>query len=116
LLGRDRPGRRSDTKRNAGGFKVRLKVAAAVTAGVLAGGLAIPSAASADTAQVVYAWGYNNWGQAGADPNVAGTDLLSPVPVHGAAANVTQLSGPNGNYKGRYPPELSPPTFSGRSS
>jgi alpha-tubulin suppressor-like RCC1 family protein len=36
------------------------------------------------------------------DPAVAGTDLLSPVPVHGAAANVTQLSGPNGNYKGRY--------------
>ena len=81
---------------------VRLKVAVAVTAGALAGGLAVPSAASADTAQVVYAWGYNNWGQAGADPNVAGTDLLSPVPVHGAAANVTQLSGPNGPYKGRY--------------
>jgi len=81
---------------------VRLKVAVAVTVGALAGGLAVPSAASADTAQVVYAWGYNNWGQAGADPNVAGTDLLSPVPVHGAAANVTQLSGPNGPYKGRY--------------
>ena len=81
---------------------VRLKVAVAVTAGALAGGLAVPSAASADTAQVVYAWGYNNWGQAGADPNVAGSDLLSPVPVHGAAANVTQLSGPNGPYKGRY--------------
>jgi alpha-tubulin suppressor-like RCC1 family protein len=81
---------------------VRLKVAVAVTAGALAGGLAVPSAASADTAQVVYAWGFNSWGQAGADPNVAGTDLLSPVPVHGAAANVTQLSGPNGPYKGRY--------------
>lgn len=39
---------------------VRLNVAVAVTAGALAGGLAIPPAASADTAQVVYAWGYNN--------------------------------------------------------
>jgi hypothetical protein len=36
---------------------VWLKVAVAVTAGALAGGLAVPSAASADTAQVVYAWG-----------------------------------------------------------
>jgi hypothetical protein len=39
---------------------VRLKVAVAVTAGALAGGLAVPSAASADTAQVVYAWGFNS--------------------------------------------------------
>ena len=81
---------------------VRLKVAAAVTAGVLAGGLAAPSAASADTTQVVYAWGYNSWGQAGADPNITGVNVLSPVPVRGAAANVTQLSGPVGPYKGRY--------------
>jgi alpha-tubulin suppressor-like RCC1 family protein len=81
---------------------VRLKVAVAVTAGALAGGLAVPSAASADTAQVVYAWGYNSWGQAGADPNVTGANVLSPVPVRGAAANVTQLSGPVGPYKGRY--------------
>lgn len=81
---------------------VRLKIAIAVTADALVGGLAAPSAASADTAPVAYAWGYHNWGQAGVDPAVAGTDLLSPVPVHGAAANVTQLSGPNGNYKGRY--------------
>jgi hypothetical protein len=85
-----------------GEFKVRHKVAVAVTAGALAGGLTVPSAASADTAQVVYAWGYNSYGQAGADPNVTGTNVLSPVPVHGAAANVTQLSGPNGPYKGRY--------------
>jgi hypothetical protein len=74
----------------------------AVTAGALAGSLAVPSAASADTAQVVYAWGYNSWGQAGADPDITGANVLSPVPVHGAAANVTQLSGPNGPYKGRY--------------
>src|SRR5262249_12631692 len=72
----------------------RLKVAAAVPAGALAGGLAAPSAASADTTQVVYAWGYNSWGQAGADPNITGLNVLSPVPVHGGAANVTQLSGP----------------------
>jgi alpha-tubulin suppressor-like RCC1 family protein len=74
---------------------VRLKMAAAaaVGIGVLAGGLAMPPAASADTAQVVYAWGYNADGQAGADPNIAGDRVLSPVPVHGAAANVTQLSG-----------------------
>jgi hypothetical protein len=39
-------------------FMVRLKVA--VAAGVLAGGLAMPSAASADSAQVVYAWGDNS--------------------------------------------------------
>jgi alpha-tubulin suppressor-like RCC1 family protein len=70
---------------------VRLKMA--VAGGVLAGGLAIPSAASADTTQVVYAWGYNNDGQAGVDPAIAGHRVLSPVPVHGAAANVTQLSG-----------------------
>jgi hypothetical protein len=79
-----------------------VRLTMAVIAGVLAAGLAMPSAASADTAPIVYAWGYNNWGQADVDPAVAGTDLLSPVPVHGAAANVTQLSGPNGNYKGRY--------------
>ena len=77
---------------------VRLKVAvaAAVAAGVLAGGLAMPPAASADTAQVVYAWGDNAQGQAGVDPNVAGNNVLSPVPVHGAAANVTQLAGRQG--------------------
>jgi hypothetical protein len=80
---------------------VRLKVAvaAAVGTGVLAGGLAMPPAASADTAQVVYAWGDNNWGKAGVDPNVAGNRVLSPVPVHGSAANVVQLSGsPSTHY------------------
>src|SRR5262249_1065740 len=81
---------------------VRLKVAAAVTAGALAGGLAGPSAASADTTHGRHARGYNRYGQAGADPNITGLNVLSPVPVHGAAANVTQLSGPNGPYKGRY--------------
>ena len=81
---------------------VRLKVAVAVTAGALAGGLAVPSAASADTAQVVYAWGDNRYNQVGVDKQVTGDGVLSPVPVHGAAANVTQLSGPNGPYKGRY--------------
>ena len=59
---------------------VRLKVAVAVTAGALAGGLAVPSAASADTAQVVYAWGYNNWGQAGADPNVVAPTCSARCP------------------------------------
>jgi alpha-tubulin suppressor-like RCC1 family protein len=73
---------------------VRLKVAvaAAAGAGVLAGVLAMPPAASADTTQVVYAWGNNLYGQAGADPDVAGYRVLSPVPVHGAAASVTQLA------------------------
>jgi alpha-tubulin suppressor-like RCC1 family protein len=78
---------------------VRLKVTvagAAVGTGVLVGGLAMPPAASADTTQVVYAWGYNGSGQAGVDRNVAGYRVLSPVPVHGAAANVTQLSGGTG--------------------
>jgi alpha-tubulin suppressor-like RCC1 family protein len=70
---------------------IRLKVAVAVGTGVLAGGLAMPSAASADTAQVVYAWGDNFQGQAGTGP--VGGNVLSPVPVHGAAANVMQLSG-----------------------
>jgi alpha-tubulin suppressor-like RCC1 family protein len=81
---------------------VQLKVAVAgtVVAGVLAGGLAMPPAASADTTQVVYAWGYNADGQAGADPNVAGEHVLSPVPVHGAAANVTQLAGGTGRRGG----------------
>jgi alpha-tubulin suppressor-like RCC1 family protein len=65
---------------------VRLKGAVAAV------GQAMPSAASADTTQVVYAWGDNHWGQAGVDPNVAAINVLSPVPVPGAAANVTQLS------------------------
>jgi len=74
---------------------VRFKVAVAgvAAAGALAGGLAMPPAASADTAQVVYAWGNNDNGEAGVDPKVAGDDVLSPVPVYGAATNVTQLSG-----------------------
>jgi alpha-tubulin suppressor-like RCC1 family protein len=53
----------------------------------------MPPAASADTTQVVYAWGDNEWGQVGVDPNSAGYRVLSPVPVHGTAANVTQLAG-----------------------
>jgi alpha-tubulin suppressor-like RCC1 family protein len=73
-------------------IRLKVAVAVAVAAGVLAGGLAMPSAASADTTPVVYAWGNNSFGQAGADPNIAGIQVLSPVPVHGAAANVTQLS------------------------
>jgi hypothetical protein len=87
----------------SGVFMVRLKiaVAAAVAAGVLAGGLAMPSAASADTTQIVYAWGYNAYGQAGADPAIAGDHVLSAVPVQGAAANVTQLAGGTGR-KGRH--------------
>jgi alpha-tubulin suppressor-like RCC1 family protein len=76
--------------------RLKVAVAAAGVAGVLAGGLTIPSAASADTTQVVYAWGRNDFGQAGVDPTVAGYRVLSPVPVHGAAANVTQLSGTGG--------------------
>ena len=74
-------------------IQLKIAVAAAGAAGVLAGGLAMPPAASADTAPVVYAWGNNHRGQAGIDPNVAGRRVLSPVPVRGAAANVTQLSG-----------------------
>jgi hypothetical protein len=66
---------------------VRLKMAiAAGAAGVLASGLAITPAASADTAQVVYAWGDNQFNQAGVDPHIVGDRVLSPVPVHGAAA------------------------------
>ena len=65
---------------------------AAAGTGALAGGLAMPSAASADTTQVVYAWGDNHRGQAGVDPIVAAIKVLSPVPVPGAAANVAQLS------------------------
>src|SRR5262249_58687775 len=74
---------------------VRFKVAVAgvAAAGALAGGLAMPPAASADTAPVVYAWGNNYGGEAGLDPDVAGYQVLSPVPVPGAAASVTQLSG-----------------------
>ena len=56
--GRDRPGRRNGTVRIFREFfMVRLKIAVAAAAGVLAGGLAMPSAASADTTQIVYAWG-----------------------------------------------------------
>jgi hypothetical protein len=82
--------------------RLKISVAAAVAAGVLAGGLAMPSAASADTTQVVYAWGDNQSGQAGADPNIAGYRVLSPVPVHGAAATVTQLSGTGGRGSGKF--------------
>jgi len=77
-------------------IRLKMAVAAAAGAGVLAGGLAMPPAASADTTQVVYAWGDNSFGKAGADPDVAGHIVFSPVPVHGAAANVTQLSGGKG--------------------
>jgi alpha-tubulin suppressor-like RCC1 family protein len=79
-----------------------LKVAGAATTGVLAGGLAMPPAASADTTQVIYAWGDNAYGQVGADPGIAGDRVLSPVPVHGAAANVTQLSGSTGYRSGAF--------------
>jgi alpha-tubulin suppressor-like RCC1 family protein len=81
---------------------IRLKMAAAAAAGtgVLAGGLAMPPAASADTTQVVYAWGNNAYGQAGADPDIAGDRVLSPVLVHGAAATVTQLAGGTGRRGG----------------
>jgi alpha-tubulin suppressor-like RCC1 family protein len=82
--------------------RLKIAVAAAVAAGVLAGGLAMPPAASADTTQVVYAWGYNAYGQAGADPNIAGNHVLSPIPVHGAAANVTQLAGGAGRKGGTF--------------
>jgi hypothetical protein len=77
---------------------VRLKVAAAVAVGtgVLAGGLAIPSAASANAAQVVYAWGDNAEGQAGTWP--VGGHVLSPVPVRGTATNVAQLAGGKGGF------------------
>jgi alpha-tubulin suppressor-like RCC1 family protein len=75
---------------------IRLKMAVAVAAGVLVSGLAMPPAASADTTPVAYAWGYNSYGQVGVDPAIAGSTVLSPVPVHGAAANVTQLSASSG--------------------
>ena len=86
------------TNASRGVFMVRLKVAVAVAvaAGVLAGGLAMPSAASATAAQVVYAWGNNSQGQAGTWP--VGGHVLSPVPVRGAATNVTQLSGGKGEF------------------
>ena len=48
--------------------RLKMAVAGAAAAGALAGGLAMPPAASADTAQVVYAWGDNGSGQAGAYP------------------------------------------------
>src|SRR5690242_1460982 len=84
------------TERHAlrGDFMVRLTMA--VAAGVLAGGLAIPSAASADTAQIVYAWGFNDQGQVSVPP--VGSHELSPVPIRGAAANVTQLAGSKGSF------------------
>jgi hypothetical protein len=77
---------------------VRLKVAAAVAvaAGVLAGGLAMPPAASADIAPVVYAWGDNSVGQAGTGS--IGGQALSPVPARGAATNVAQLSAGKGLF------------------
>ena len=50
-----------------------------VTGGVQADGLVIPPAASANAAQVVYAWGNNTQGQAGTWP--FGGHVPSPVPV-----------------------------------
>jgi hypothetical protein len=44
--------------------------------------------------------GYNAYGQAGADPAIAGDHVLSAVPVQGAAANVTQLAGGTGRKGG----------------
>jgi alpha-tubulin suppressor-like RCC1 family protein len=78
--------------------RLKMAIAVAVAAGVLASGLAMPPAASADTTQVVYAWGDNQFNQAGVDRQLAGDRVLSPVPVHGAAANVTQLSGSPGAF------------------
>src|SRR5262249_53233696 len=75
-----------------GVFMVRNKV----TEGVQAGGLVIPSAASANAAQVVYAWGDNIRGQAGTWP--IGGHVLSPVPVRGAATNVAQPVGSKGEF------------------
>ncbi|HEY1322246.1 MAG TPA: hypothetical protein VGF32_18465, partial [Streptosporangiaceae bacterium] len=74
---------------------VRLKIAmvGAAAAGALAGGLAMPPAASADSAQVVYACGDNRDNQVGVDHQVTGDQVLSPKFVHGTAANVTQLVG-----------------------
>jgi regulator of chromosome condensation (RCC1) repeat-containing protein len=79
---------------------VRLKVAVAVAVagGVLVGGLAMPPAALADTAQVVYAWGSNSQGQAGTSPIPNVQTVLSPVPVHGSAANVAQVSSGKGEF------------------
>jgi alpha-tubulin suppressor-like RCC1 family protein len=74
---------------------VRHKVA--VEGGVLAGDLATPSAASANAAQVVYAWGDNSQGQV-TSPLGNVMSVLSPVPVHGAATNVAQLSSGKGDF------------------
>jgi hypothetical protein len=66
------------------GFVLRdgqfLKVPTATA--IPAVGLAMPPAASADTTPVAYAWGYNGYGQVGVDPTIAGSEVLSPVPVH----------------------------------
>ena len=73
---------------------VRLKMA--VMAGALAGGLAIPATASADTAQIAFAWGFNDQGQVSVPP--VGSHELSPVPIRGNATNVTQLAGSKGSF------------------
>ena len=62
----------------------------------LAGGLAMPPAASADTAQIVFAWGFNDQGQVSVPP--VGSHELSPVPIRGNATNVTQLAGSKGSF------------------
>jgi alpha-tubulin suppressor-like RCC1 family protein len=76
--------------------RLKMAVAAAVGTGVLASGLAMPPAASADTAQIVYAWGFNDQGQVSVPP--VGSHELSPVPIRGAATNVTQLAGSKGSF------------------
>jgi alpha-tubulin suppressor-like RCC1 family protein len=68
-----------------------VAVGAALAAGVMVGGVALPSAASASVVSVVYGWGNNSAGQAGSGP--VGGSQLRPVPVSGMATNVAQLAG-----------------------
>jgi hypothetical protein len=55
------------------------------------GGVALPSAASADAVGIVFGWGNNSDGQVGVGP--VGGSQLTPVPVSGTATNVVQLAG-----------------------
>jgi len=83
-------------------IRLKMAVAVAVGTGVLASGLAMPPAASADAAQVVHAWGVNDRGQVGVDTRGRLDSVLSPVTIPGVAANVTQLAGTKGCCLGDY--------------
>jgi alpha-tubulin suppressor-like RCC1 family protein len=69
-------------------MRLRTKVNAAVAAGLVLGGLTLPTATSAADANIVYGWGENYAGQTGAPASVE----AGPMPINLFATDATQVS------------------------